>query len=471
MMRHRRSLIHATTPALLALALVLGSQVADGARPHGKPRPAQNPSSATPAPPDPAPAQAIPGGTVPVTIVEVAGSRAYLQPGAAAGVRRGSTVVLSGKDYPVVDANDSYAVLEAGGESLHEQDKGRATVLAQQEQKAAELPKPRPLETWEHAWQPEVAPAVSQQPRFVPLGDVERSRRFDVRFGFAAGGLIPIGGQLGSALALGELDTRLHAEPLDAPLTIDLDASLQGWAAADLAKRVGGSTRPILYVRELLAGVTLGGLHAGVGRMRYAASTLGTLDGVRVEDRLGEGFSIGAFGGLLPDPLSGAASLDAQRFGVEGRYSRPDLDLRPEGAVVLHGSTFQGAVDERRLSGVFGLYPGLSRFGGHFEISNFDANNPWGASRIELTAAGIDQSVRLGHFEIGGRFDLRQPERSRWLSTFLPVSWFCTTAPAPPTSPAAPDRCNGSSDTRAFGEIDGSLTVDNASFVAGALTE
>jgi hypothetical protein len=267
---------------------------------------------------------------------------------------------------------------------------------------------------------------------------------------------------------MGELNARLHAEPFAAPAAFDLDASLQGWAAADLATRVGGTTRSTVYVRELLASYTAGSLYAGIGRLRYAAATLGTLDGARVEDRMGGGFSVGAFGGFLPNPLSGAPAVDAERFGVEARYSRPDVGLRPDAALVLHGSTFQGALDERRISGVFGVYPGTARLGGYLEVSGFDANNPWKASPVELTAAGVDGSIRLGPLELGARFDARQPERSRWLASYLPASWFCTTVPAPGLNLTASEPCNGDVSTRAFGEIDAGLQLDHFSLFVAA---
>src|SRR5258706_2974665 len=43
----------------------------------------------------------------------------------------------------------------------------------------------------------------------------------------------------------------------------------------------------------------------------------------------------------LPDPGSAAPSVDAQRFGVEATYSRPEVAMRPEASLVLHGSTFR----------------------------------------------------------------------------------------------------------------------------------
>jgi hypothetical protein len=180
-----------------------------------------------------------------------------------------------------------------------------------------------------------------------------------------------------------------------------------------------------------------------------------------------KGLSVGAFGGLLPNPLSGEPSLDAQRFGVEATYNRPEADLRPEAALVLHGSTFQGSLDERRLSGTFGLYPGLSRLGGYFEVSNFAADNPWKASAIALTAAGFDASARAGIVNVGTRLDVLQPVRSRWLASFLPTSWLCRTVPG---AMGGPDPCDGSVSTRAMGTVDAGVEIGNVSVTTGITT-
>src|SRR5579859_3786483 len=280
MTRPCRWLAPMATRLMVGLAFLSMTFVADAAQPNTKPRPQPRPA--------PAPPSNAPSGAIPVTVVETAGTRAYVRPGASEGVRRGAIVTIFGKEYRVVDSTDSFAVIDIGDEPLREQERGSSTLVAQEQQKPVELPRPRPLDTWRHAWAPEAAPADSQEPRFVPLGDAERNRRFDVRFTLAAGGLIPLGGQVGSSLGEAELNVRLHAEPFAAPIALDLDASLQGWTAADLGTRVGASTRPFLYGRELLASVTLGSVYAGLGRMRYAASTLGTLDGARVASGIGQ---------------------------------------------------------------------------------------------------------------------------------------------------------------------------------------
>ena len=60
-----------------------------------------------------------------------------------------------------------------------------------------------------------------------------------------------------------------------------------------------------------------------------------------------------------------------------------------------------------------------------------DELNPWQAPRFEVSAAGLDASVRVGLFQIAGRFDMRLPERSLWLTSYLPLGYLCNTVPDP----------------------------------------
>jgi hypothetical protein len=433
-----------------------------------------------PAPPAPtalAPAAAQPAASSPrspegsaksiaVTVVEVAGGQAYLKPGTLGGVLRGTKITLGRRQYTVVQASDSFCTIVVGDDSPHEQDKGEALVVAEKAAKTVELEKPKPVATWEHDWTEEAPPASSQAPRFVPLGSAERDRRWDVRLSALGGGLIPLG-QRGDTVFRAELDARVHAEPFDAPVAFDVDASFQRWFDKNLAAREGAEARPTLFVRELMASYGPGALYGAIGRMPYAARTLGTLDGVRIDAPVGTGFSIGAFGGTLPNPLSGAPSTAAERFGVEAVYSRPDVGVRPEAALVAQGSTFQGKIDERRIAGVLALYPGLSRLGAHVEVSAFDPSNPWGAKPIEVTSAGFDTSVRVGVFQLEGRFDLRQPERSLWLASFLPPSWFCTPAPTAGAATGT-EPCGATASTRAYSVLDVGVQLDRVSFTMGA---
>jgi hypothetical protein len=435
---------------------------------------AAQPRKPKPKPPAPAPAPAA-NPAIPITVVEIAGTQAYIQPGSSGGLRRNAKVIINRKEYVVVQTTASYAVIDVGTTPVREQDTGRAVVgSGDDEDKPAELAKPRPLATWEHAWTDLQSPASTQPPpQYVPLGSADRDRRYDIRLMIAGGSIIPL--QRGAGIARAELNARVHAEPFATPmpLAFDLDMSVQRWFAEDLSSRFGSGARPVVWVRELLVGYGAAapgatGWYAGLGRMRYAASTLGTLDGTRVRAPLGAGFAVGSFGGVLPNPLSGEPSFVAQRFGVEASYNRPDVDLRPEAALVVNGSTFRGDLDERRITGTFGLYPGLTRVGGHFELSNFPSNNPWKASPVELTAGGVDASVRAGIFRFGGRFDARQPVRSLWLASFLPNTWFCRTVPVP--APTAPEQCDGSVSTRAFATVDAGVELGNVALTVGGTT-
>ncbi|HVU03270.1 MAG TPA: hypothetical protein VHE30_16030 [Polyangiaceae bacterium] len=422
-------------------------------------RPASPPDASEP--PDETPSTK----QVNVTVVEIAGGQAYLQPGTQGGVHRGATVTFNRHDYVVVQATDSFAAILVGDRPLREHDRGTATTVRLESSGTRKLDAPKPLATWKGEWKDATPPADDQHPRFVPLGTTTRDRRFDVRLTALGGALLPLQAR-GSNLVRAELDARVHATPFTAPVALDADVAVQRWFDANLSNRSGSPGRPLVFVRELLAGYGTGGYYAGAGRMRYAARTLGTLDGARVAASLGDGVSVGAFGGILPDPTSGAPSTVANRFGVEMTYTRLDAPLRPDAALVLSGSMFGGKLDERRLSGAVNVYPGPSRMGAHFEVSAFDRGNPWNASPIELTAAGADSSVRAGPFEFGGRIDVRKPERSRWLGSYFPLSWFCTTVPATGAA-GAPERC-GSTNTLAFGTLDAGVELDRWSVVVGA---
>jgi hypothetical protein len=71
-------------------------------------------------------------------------------------------------------------------------------------------------------------------------------------------------------------------------------------------------------------------------------------------------------------------------------------------------------------------------------------------------------------FQIGGRFDMRLPERSLWLTAYLPLGYLCNTAPDPATSVGDELICVNSDDARYFGGLDASLTFSKVALYAGA---
>lgn len=408
--------------------------------------------------------------TVDVVVTEVAGTHAYLKPGAGAGVRRGSKVTIGQREYVVTNATTSFATVDLGDDPPREGEKGRATVVDEAEVEATKLKKPRPDTAFEGQWPAAEPPASGKAVRFVPLGDGEASQKNDVRFTALFGGTFPIGDR-GGTFAHAELNARVHAEPFAMPLAFILDASLQNWFGPGVGDREGSSARPIIRAREiLLAYGTNDGFSGQLGRMRYAAATLDTLDGVRVRTTLGDsGFSLAAFGGLLPDPNNGDPSTAAQRFGVEAGYSDPTSSLHPEAALVANGSVFKGNLDERRIGGVFGLFPDHSRVGAHFEIGNYPAGNPFKAASVELNNAGVDGALIFGNLQIGARVDMRKPDRSLWLANYLPHDFFCLLQINTPPGATQPI-CDGRTETRLEGSLDASLSLDNVVVAGGATT-
>jgi len=147
--------------------------------------------------PAPAPTAA---ASIEVTVIQVAGTQAFLKPGATGGVHRRAKVVINRKEYQVIQTSDSFAVIEVGNEPLHEQDKGQATVVGVEGEKAKELDKPEPLSKWKHAWTKEEAPANAQRPRFVPLGGNTERDRLAARAAFQLSHGQPVRGPRAHAL-------------------------------------------------------------------------------------------------------------------------------------------------------------------------------------------------------------------------------------------------------------------------------
>ena len=73
---------------------------------------------------------------------------------------------------------------------------------------------------------------------------------------------------------------RIPTDQLSAvPLTFDADAVGELWQADDLEDRRGNGSRPALQLRQLELGYRGEVVQGSLGRLRYASSTLGMLDG------------------------------------------------------------------------------------------------------------------------------------------------------------------------------------------------
>lgn len=417
------------------------------------------------------------GTRVRVRVVEVAGGRAYLEPGSDQGIRRGGLVVIDRRRFRVLATTSKYAVIDVRNQPLAEGAQGIASARPDRAEEAGDrLPAPTPLAQFEGVWPEPTVPAEQQEPRFVPIGVVadDSASPVHVLFNVGAAAIVPLGGDDDErdggpgALARGELRARVHATPFrELPFAIDADVAVRAWLASDIENRDGSDSRPLLWVRQLQ--LSMGEereLFAALGRLRYAASTIGMLDGARVSTPILKGFTLGAFGGFVPNPLDGRPAIEATRFGVELGYHDDSSDWRPQVSVVGHGSTFEGSLDERRISAEAMIFPGNSRISGHVEVSAFDLDNAWAARSLELTAAGVDASFRFGALDIGGRVDMRRPERSLWLEAYLPRSFLCTATPQ--RDPTVPEECAFLDDTRYLAQATAGLTLERLAISGGA---
>lgn len=366
-------------------------------------------------------------GKITVTVVDVAGGRAYVEPGADAGLRAGDSAEIEGKKYTVVAASPSNAVLELGKLSLKLGAKGLVIIDPyRQPPKIEPLPAPAPLASFRSSWAKPVLPAASQKPRPIPLGPIVRAERSRVLVGLSSYGVVPTSGDE-PTWARAEARASLHYEPfVELPFAFDADLQAGAWLGGSFEDRAGSSSRPLVRVRELAAQYgSDAAFLAALGRLRYASSTLGSLDGIKLRAPLFGGLSLAAFGGFVQNPLSGAPSADASRFGGELEWQDDDAAWRPRAVVGGHASRFDGKLDERRLDFLFDLNPEFGRFGTYAEVDFFDRQNPWNASTTELSAAGADVAVRFGAVDLGARFAMQRPERSRYLASFLPPEWLC----------------------------------------------
>ncbi len=406
---------------------------------------------------------------VDITVTEIAGGNAYITPGEDAGLRMGQSVRIRNREYRVIAVTADTAVIDLSsatgrrrrGAAVREGDRGTVEVTIRSREQGGIAP-PRPLSEFDGQWNAAVVPASTQNPANVPLGSATASGRVKATLMASVATLLPANNNrpdrvddVDSVTSLW-LGARIRAQPWrERPFGFDADVAVAQWIGDGLDDDfdLGRFSRSNVRVRELMARYGEGdGFIAGLGRLRYAASTLGLLDGARVESPafLGGRMRVSAFGGVLPDPLDSVPDTEVARFGIESTYAAPDINLRPFISLVAHGSIFDGELDERRLSTYARVYPGPLEIMAHAELSMFDSDNPWGANTVELTAAGLDTAVRFGNTRIGVRFDARQPERSLFLQSLLSpqllTNWTCTTEPRLPNQ--LPEPCNGDSDLR-----------------------
>ncbi|MBI3203219.1 MAG: hypothetical protein HYZ29_16895 [Myxococcales bacterium] len=439
-----------TRHALVAtLALVVAAGQA-----NGQPKPAKAPRAK----------KAEASGKIKITVVEVAGGRAYIEPGATAGLRTGDTAEVGRKKYSIVAVSPSNAVLELGKLPLETGATGWVVIDPNRAPAKVEpIEAPAPLTSFRSAWSPAQRPAASQRPKPIPLGPITRPESSHVLASLSGYGVVPTGGGE-PAWGHGEARAVLHYEPLvELPLSLDVDLSAGAFTGGDFDERAGVASRPLARVRTLQAAYgNDGAFLAALGRLRYASSTLGSVDGLKLHAPLIGGLGVGAFGGFVADPFSGAPSSRVARFGAELAWEAAEAAWRPRAVIGGHASRFEERLDERRLNVLFDLNPDFGRIGTHAEVSFFDRDNEWNAEPTELSAAGADLGFRAGPVDLGGRVAMQRPERSRYLASVLPPEWLCF----PRATGAAPEPCFGDEAVYVAGG-DAGLTWSNTRLSSG----
>lgn len=355
---------------------------------------------------------------VQIRVIEVAGDTAYLTPGRAAGLVPGTKVTLRGSEWVVAEATETTAAVRLGKRRLAAGDAGTAAVTPGGEVTARSLPAPRPPELFVGQWAEPVLPASTQDPAAVALGSGRPAGRAHVAVIGRAFGVANTDERAGDVE--GRVIASFDVLP-DRPLAVDLDV-----AGRLFSDGYDKRTRTPAFVRA--AQVRYGDAadpRFALGRLRYAASSLGMLDGGRAAVRVGN-VQLGAFGGLVPDPLSGKPDTGAARFGGELVYDAATTAWQPRIAVAAHGSTWSGELDERRLSVVGSASRDAWWFDGWAEAQAFASTNPWGASAVELTGAGATAQWRERGRHLGIDINFLRPERSLRLAAALPPEWLCT---------------------------------------------
>lgn len=396
---------------------------------------------------------------VSVKVVEVAADVAYLEPGRAAGIVPGATVHVGGRDLVVVEATATTAVVRRDAGPLAVGATGTVDVTAAQASASGgKLAAPRPLAAWTGQWADAVHPALTQTPPAVPLG---------------AGGIAPgrdhlavIGQAYGAATKTG-VDGQIEARVItsfdvlhDRPLAADLDVAARAYATGGAS---GAQTPVLVRAAQLRYGGAAADPMFALGRLRYAASGVGMLDGGRAAVRTGA-FELAAFGGLVPDPISGKPDTSASRFGVEAAYDDLASAWQPRIALTAYGSTWAGAVDERRLALTASASHAALVVASWAEVQSFAAGNPFGASALEVTGAGASGEWRRDGVHLGVDLTYLTPERSLRLLAALPPEWLCTRVPQ--RGDVASEACAGGD---RWGALSGSAGVQRGAWTIDAV--
>ena len=357
-----------------------------------------------------------------VKVIEVAGDVAYIAPGRKAGLVVGAKVVFGGVERTVLEVADATAAVKLEGLSVAIGESGSVDIVLDAASTSA-TGQPLRAATVVAEWPDATPPAQLQSVKAVPLGSGRRSGAVHVTAiasGYAA---------LANDNSFADGEARLIASwdlSTERPLAADVDVAGRIYSEGyDKHLRVPVFAR----IAQLRYGDAMDPTLA-IGRLRFAATSVGMLDGARGTYHLGA-LELAAFGGIVPDPVSGKPETSASRFGAEAIYDARMLPWQPRVAVSATGSTWSGQLDERRLSLAASAAHDDLFVDGWAEAQAFASDNPWNAHALELTGAGLAADWRAHGDHLGLDLDFMRPERSLRLAAVLPAAWLCTQTPQP----------------------------------------
>lgn len=418
----------ATVLALLALVCVAPASLAAQARSKAGIRTA-------PAPPVLPPAQALRAPQVAtvlkrVQVIDVSGDVAYLEPGSRAGLRVMQSVSFGKDRFLIIAANDDHVAIALEGRALPVGSHGAIAVPRDAAPAESQLRALHSAAAYRGQWPKPALPARAQAPKAVMLGTfgpvAAKPARTDVELSARTTALVPLS-EGDSVAGQSELRGRLRAQPFEAtPLALLADASwLAPWARAYAA-----APHPYARVRqlELRYGKDRSAL-LRAGRMPSPAPMLGALDGARARTAYFGPLAAGAFGGLQPDPIDGRLDGSSTRFGADLSLDAPDAKTRPYASLVVHGTTFEDQIDERKLDLLLGVRPGDVQLHAGGELSLYDDDRALARDPLEVSLAHLDATYHGERVIAGVRGTTYIPERSKRLRALLDVSRTCTTEP------------------------------------------
>ncbi len=367
----------------------------------------------------------VPGARIEMHVTEVSGDIAFVDAGDVAGLAAGMPARFEparGKPV-VVEVNAKTAAIQLDGATVAVGETLYATRPALHVQ-----PK---LADNTGQWPDPVLPAsIAPAPTPVEISGPDGRRVSLAIIGHAFGAV-------GQGYRRGEGELRVIGSfqlLRETPLGADLDA-----AARFYAKGYNANRAPLLVRAAVLRYGDTRSPDVAIGRLRYAATSLGMLDGGRAALHTSH-FELAAFGGLVPDPIDGRPDTTASRFGAEMIYTDDESALRPRVAVTAHASTWDGTLDERRVNLAASMVHGSAWLDAWTEVQSFAqdaAHNPFGASSVEVVGAGASVEWRRRDAHLGADLTYLVPERSLRIAALIP-EWLCSRTPTmDPVEPCA----------------------------------